>query len=254
MRLADLLEAVTLYVLYGITFVLLSILLGTSPSPLADAWLAMVDRTLFPVLDWPSAMLALTKMPAFMVPANFAYESIQWQPFLLICLLCLSNRTRACWTFMAAWSAALVVVMAIFSIMPALGAYPHFAITAADVPTVHDMVAWRQATILTKLRTGELSRINTDALEGIVSFPSFHAAGAVLLGWGFGFNRWTRIPFGLLNAGMFVSAAPIGGHYYIDLVAGVLVAILGIMFARRWGSPVAGYRNAWLPGVSAPGS
>ena len=70
-----------------------------------------------------------------------------------------------------------------------------------------------------------------EAIVGLITFPSFHAAAAVLLGWLYYGNRLLRWPFVLLNAGMALSAIVVGGHYLVDIIGGVVVAILGITVA-----------------------
>ena len=45
--------------------------------------------------------------------------------------------------------------------------------------------------------------------------------------------RWARWPFLVGNAAMFVATAPVGGHYFTDLLGGVAAAILGLLVARR---------------------
>lgn len=65
-----------------------------------------------------------------------------------------------------------------------------------------------------------------------VTFPSFHAGAAPLLGWGFWPVARLRWPLVTLNVVMAASAIPIGGHYVVDIIAGVMVAAAGIAVAR----------------------
>jgi membrane-associated phospholipid phosphatase len=73
--------------------------------------------------------------------------------------------------------------------------------------------------------------IRPDVLNGVVTFPSFHAAAAILLGWGFWALRWIRWPAVALNIAMFLAAVPIGGHYVADILAGAAAAVLAIKVA-----------------------
>ena len=69
-------------------------------------------------------------------------------------------------------------------------------------------------------------------LAGIVTFPSFHACSAVLYAWAFWPVWWMR-PIALLaNVAMLASTPVDGGHYFIDLLAGIAVAIFAIFAAR----------------------
>ena len=233
-RVALALRTWTVFWLACMTFILVNILLATGHAPFADATLAAADRLLFPGVDWTTVAFAITAKTSLLMPAaNFAYDSITWQPVLLFALYAAMGLERESNTFVFAWMVTLALVMAVFAFTPALGAYAHFGISAQDVPSVHATVAWRQPQLLTELRSGTLTVIGLHSFAGLVTFPSFHAAAAVLLASGFWVCRWTRWPFLILNTGMLMSAIPVGGHYYIDLPAGIAVAALGLGIARH---------------------
>ena len=64
------------------------------------------------------------------------------------------------------------------------------------------------------------------SLTGVVSFPSFHTTMA--LAYAYGFRRAGAIGWivGALNFVMLFSIPFFGGHYLVDMIAGVLMAIL----------------------------
>ena len=68
-------------------------------------------------------------------------------------------------------------------------------------------------------RSGAVQTIDIDHLDGVVTFPSFHAVMALLIA-----NAWRRLPGASLvvawSALVIASAVPFGGHYFIDLIAG----------------------------------
>jgi membrane-associated phospholipid phosphatase len=67
--------------------------------------------------------------------------------------------------------------------------------------------------------------------SGIVTFPSMHAAIAILCGWGLWKTRWLRWPSIAANSLMFSSAITHGGHY---VIAGGLLAIATILLLSRY--------------------
>jgi membrane-associated phospholipid phosphatase len=70
-------------------------------------------------------------------------------------------------------------------------------------------------------------------LNGVLTFPSFHAASAILYAWGAWPIRWLR-PFSLLGNGAMLLSTPIGGgHFLVDVLAGIVVATAAI-YAARW--------------------
>jgi len=72
--------------------------------------------------------------------------------------------------------------------------------------------------------------------SGIVTFPSIHAGVAVLCALAAWPSRLLRWPLTLLNALMFASAVTSGSHYFVDVIAGGLLAACSIKLAtaERW--------------------
>ncbi len=246
-RLATIAQGWGLFMAGCLGMTLLTFVLGTVDRPLLDPVLAAVDRTLIPNLDWPAAMLWLSHRQTLMVAANWVYESIGWQPVLLITLFSLAGQEHRVWTFLMAWLVTLSITCALFTMFPGVGAYAYFGLAAADVPAMRDPTPWHQATLLAELRTGTLHHIGFVDLDGIVTFPSFHAAAASILAWAAWSLRAIRWPAILLNGAMLLAAVPIGGHYLIDIVVGCGVAALGISIARRIGARSAEKREAYRP-------
>ena len=95
-----------------------------------------------------------------------------------------------------------------------------------------------------------LRHLEVLGLSGIVTFPSFHAASAVLYAWALWAVRWMR-PVALLANGAMLAATPLnGGHYFVDVIAGMAIAALAIVAARRVGQAI-GRRQGAL-GAAAP--
>ena len=84
------------------------------------------------------------------------------------------------------------------------------------------------------LRDGSLRHLELFHLAGIVSFPSFHVASAVLYMWAL----WPVRGFASLSVAMnvlMIAATPvIGAHYMIDVIGGVAVAAGSIMLVKRY--------------------
>jgi membrane-associated phospholipid phosphatase len=232
-RIATALEACALFYAICLTVCLITFIAGTSHRAFFDAPLANADRLLFPWFDWPNVMRSFSGSGLPVRIANKVYESIGWQPQFLIVTLALISAYQRIWHFLLSWITTLCIVVAIFALYPVLGAYQHFGIAAASVPAMLDPTPWNQPVLLEGLRNGTLRVISLGTLDGIINYPSFHAGAAVLLTYGFWHVRIMRWPFAALNALMLASAAPIGGHYIVDLLAGVVTAIAGI-FAATW--------------------
>ena len=85
------------------------------------------------------------------------------------------------------------------------------------------------AEIVLALRERTLNTIDFDALNGIISFPSLHAAVAILVSYTLRWNK-ALFPFVLILDGlMLISAVPCGNHYLADVLGGVGVAVFAII-------------------------
>ena len=95
----------------------------------------------------------------------------------------------------------------------------------------------------------------TDAVhvDGIISFPSFHAAMAAILAYSFrglGVVSWV---IGALNVAMCVSAVPDGFHYVTDIVSGVLLAAICLFITRERTRQVCMAPRVLLPEAGGAG-
>jgi hypothetical protein len=132
-------------------------------------------------------------------------------------MLFASQQEARAWRLLCAWGLALVVSMLVFMCLPALGSPPVFL---------------NYLDILTGARDGSLRVVGLEMLTGIITFPSFHAAAAVMLGWGFLHVRIIGPLMVVWNVFMFLSAA-IASHYLVDLIAGGIIAYAAIRAADR---------------------
>lgn len=240
----SILEAWALWLVLCLCFTLLTFVLATHPHRFIDVELARADGMLFPFFNWPKEIRVFSTMAAPLRVANWVYESIRWQPTLLLIVLSVTKRYREVWRFILTWNVALTIVVAIFAFVPGLGAYAHFGIAHRDVPGMGDPTPWHQARLLVELANGALVNLRPDDLDGIVTFPSFHAAAAVILACMFWPSRLFRWPMLVLNALMILAAIPVGGHYLVDIVAGVGTAIAAVVAVNR--APSLGAVGGWL--------
>jgi len=111
--------------------------------------------------------------------------------------------------------------------------YQQIGLDPAALSNIEPRAYLDQVRDLDPVRDGTLRHLDLFTLAGIVTFPSFHAASVVLYVWALWPVRWMR-PIALVaNAAMLASTPIDGGHYFVDLIAGVAVAGAAI-FAARW--------------------
>lgn len=199
----------------------------------ADTWLVTMDSMIAPWFDWPAMVRTVAANSELYAILNFAYISAGWQPLLLMFIVLMCGRTAQMLTFVTAGALSLAVCLAVFAWMPAQGAFAQYGITFSDVSEIQVSLGFDFLPILEGLRNGEINRITKDNLSGLVSFPSMHAsvAATLALAWA-RLGRWSA-PMVALNALMAFSAMPVGNHYLVDIIAGVVLGAASFWMAGR---------------------
>ncbi|MET0250202.1 MAG: phosphatase PAP2 family protein [Sphingobium sp.] len=230
---AAMLNGLLLMTLFSAVGAMLSYMLAARGGAFWDAQFASWDATLN--LDWRRWLALVDRHPWASVSLNIAYRTLIPQMVLLILTLGLCRRQKALRiAILAAMIAGLTIIL-LSSWMPALGAYVHYGVVSGDHPGLSPAAALVHMPNVAGLREGTMRLLSLDRLEGIITFPSYHGALAVIFCWGF-----AQAPIPAIRvAGMSVSmltliATPIdGGHYFSDVVADALVALSSIPIAAR---------------------
>ncbi len=71
-------------------------------------------------------------------------------------------------------------------------------------------------------RDGGAQVLDVSKLEGVVTFPSFHAVMGIVLAWALR-GGWIGLAAGIWCVLVGISTVPIGGHYVVDVVAGAVL-------------------------------
>jgi hypothetical protein len=173
---------------------------------------------------------------------------IGWPIFFTPVVLAAAGRYHRLQEFVFAFTVALAVTVVISALVPAIGVFHHLGLAVTDFHNIDPGAYLAQLRDLPPVREGALRRLELLGLAGLVTFPSFHAASAVLYAWAFWPVRWFR-PIALVSNGAMLAATPIvGGHYFIDILAGIAVALLAIVGARNVSRHLA--RQQMRPEVS----
>ncbi len=198
------------------------ILTGSVVLPEWDSRLAAWDLAIgFHWLDWYHFVQSV---PAFHETLRIVYDLVGGEIVLLLLALPLSGHFRK-----GRWLVLWYIVTALITIfvgllMPAKGAFVFYHLPIENhtgyVPVMAD------------LRNGTLHTINLLNSQGLVVFPSFHAALAVICAAGAWSWKYLRYPFLILNLLIILSAPSQGGHYGVDVLAGITIALTTIYFVR----------------------
>ena len=83
------------------------------------------------------------------------------------------------------------------------------------------------------LHDGTVRVIGDRHVEGVIQFPSFHMALAILLTY---VTRGMPVLFLLfleINTLLFISTPAVGGHHFADLWGGIVLALMTIFVVRK---------------------
>lgn len=189
--------------------------------PLIDANLAGIDRALG--FDWPACFAWVLRHPMALRIFGTVYLSFLPQSFL-VGIVAWFQPDRAS-IVLAANALTLTCCFVVFALWPAGGAFEYYHPGGIVSGYVEQFMATR-AGLVTSLSFGHM--------QGIIQFPSYHAAGAVLLGYAFaGLPVWIAIPAFVIEFTLAASAVLVGGHHLVDVLAGVAVAAASLALARQ---------------------
>lgn len=231
MRLAMVIDAHIVVSLTAFLSPFLICLVAMSGAPLRDAALINLDAWLG--FSWLEAARWFQSQPTLSRALSFAYLGILFQTSLLTLTLALYRPEHAR-PLTSSLAVSLALTTIIFPFAPAIGGYAHYGLESKDFPEVLASTGWTYPPVLVNAREGLIRVLDSTVLEGLIAFPSFHAVTAVIYAY-----YWWQIPYlryaGLVvNGLMLVSTIPIGSHYLMDVVGGVVVAVTSIWAAARY--------------------
>lgn len=210
---------------------LLSYMLAARGGEYWDARLYAWDQALG--LDWEAYIRMVNDHPLVGTALRVSYQNLIPQTVLVIVGLGFANRLVDLRTVTVAAILAGMVTICMSGFTPALDNFVYLGLNPADFSNLAPSAALVHVDHVEGLRAGTLRHVDLDQMEGIITFPSYHAALAVVYLWGFSkipILRWPGVAMALLT----ILATPIdGGHYFVDVLAGILIALASIACARK---------------------
>jgi membrane-associated phospholipid phosphatase len=193
--------------------------------PLIDKYLSDIDVALG--FDW-TGFIALVNRPYVADVLQFAYFSYTWQFILIMLLLC--GRAEQLLELAAALGVAAGLTVIVFSIAPAMGPAAFYHATPDQFSAFAAAYPFNPIRHLQALRSGQPFVLTKGV--GLVSFPSFHTAMALLLTYAVRSMRMVLIPAAVLNGLLVLGALCVGGHYLIDIVVGAVIALASVLLVN----------------------
>jgi membrane-associated phospholipid phosphatase len=194
--------------------------------PLIDPWLSAIDAAMginvHAWAEWTRAHRGLARV------LLLAYKSLVPQLFLPILVLGFWYRDRlALWEYTWLFHVCSAITVVIFAIWPAASPflYRHY------VPVFNQFRFMEQ---FRGIYSGASTVVHWDAADGLVAFPSFHVAGAMIVTWAlrrYAVWRAVLIP---LNVTLAASTLLSGMHYATDLLGSLALCAFAVWSWRVW--------------------
>jgi membrane-associated phospholipid phosphatase len=214
---ADPVEQIALLYSTGLFLAFCSAIAASTAAPMADAALRSADMFLFRV-DRVRFIAEMNLGRDAIRFWAFVYNSLSVTPALALALLVVTGKNERAWVMLTAMLLAAFISVIFIAILPAYG----------TPPFPYEFVA-----VFDGLREGRLRILDGSVVTGMSTFPSMHAAHATILAVAFSWMGRFAIPLVVLNILMIGSALMVGGHYMVDLVAGIVVGAGAIQASLR---------------------
>jgi membrane-associated phospholipid phosphatase len=157
--------------------------------------------------------------------------SATFQSVVIPIILAALGRFRALQVSTISLLVTLIVTYTVAALLPALGTYEFYGIDPSHHPNITVRVASLHVPEIMGVRDGTIINISRLAPTGLVTFPSFHAASAVLLAWAAWHIPYLRFPGLILNVLMLAATPLHGSHFLTDVLAGMVLAAISIATA-----------------------
>lgn len=220
--------------LFSAAGAVLSYLLAREGGALWDARFEAWDKALG--FDWLAYARLVDSHAWIALPFRLAYASLIPQIIVIVLALGFAQRLRELRSVILAAMLCGTVTILLSPLFPAVSNFVHLGLGPADFRNVNPWAGYTHLADYEALRNSTLATMDLPKMQGIITFPSYHAGLATVTLWGFlqsevRILRWSGAAVALTT----IAATPVdGGHYLVDVIAGVAIALASIFAAKRF--------------------
>ena len=218
------LMAVMQVLVFTACFTLLMYSVATFSMPFVDGPIAECDRLLN--VHVPDIVLWANNHSIISNVLLITYHTMLPQTLILVIALGFIGDQKQLESFVLRFMTALLITVSIFAIAPAKGPFAHYGMK--NSPSQE-----RYLEHLTTLRNGDRTEIVLSETEGLVTFPSFHTAWAILLMMAVWHRKRVFVPVCILNLAVIAGTLTTGWHYFTDVLGGVVIAFAVMAITRK---------------------
>ncbi|TWD54421.1 PAP2 superfamily protein [Agrobacterium vitis] len=222
LRISSIAECFLFGVLLGLPILFSTYAAMKLDRPLADAWLHQIDQAMG--LDWWGFIRMVDHHPLLAWSLGIAYQSFGFQLMGIAMVLCAVGQKDRGYTMILCFGVIGYCASLIAIWFPAQSAYVTYQLANHPPLHINTSLGYGFLEQFHAVRSQSTFMLETSKAAGILTFPSVHAACAVLYSWGAWSIKPARYPILGLNMMMAVSAMSHGSHYFIDIPAGFMLA------------------------------
>jgi len=216
-QVSDLAYYLAMWLSFAVALDIYSYLVATIGLPLWDLRFARADIALG--FNWIAGFDLITSHRTILHLLVLDYSSIFIQVLASIAYFAAIRRSDRNRELLWLGMLSAFITASLSGLFPALGPY-----------TKGGMPAW--SAVLLTLRDGSLTTFVISKMTGIVAFPSFHTALAIVVVYVHRPPLRSFVPMAAVNA-LMLPAIPFSGHHYlVDMIAGSAVAAISILIVR----------------------
>ncbi len=226
-RLADLGHQIALWLAFSAVGIVFTYDAASLRLPLKDAEFAAIDAAMG--FSWPHWSRLIESLRLVADAFTIAYFVLLPEIFLTVIYFAHIGRNDRNDEFLWTTMVSLIICTILSGFFPAVGPCAYFF---GDKP--------RFIQHLLSVRAGDVKTFSLGHMEGIITWPSFHAVLAVLTPYVHRPPMRTFVPVAAVNVLMLISIPINGCHYLFDLLAGLALAFASIAIVR------GAIRMGWL--------
>lgn len=230
-RLAATLIGAGAFILFSLVGALFNYLLLPVKFPLIDEQLLVLDAAMG--YSWQSMVEWAAEHPTLSLVLRYVYFSSLPQLIITVLVLGFTGRLQSLWEFLTVGIFGVMLCMVIWFFFPSLGPTTLMTISRDVVANASLGVTPAYGAELLRLAEFGETFLTPTKVLGLIAFPSFHtvmALMAVTYLWQVPYLRWVALA---INIMMIPAILIHGGHYAVDLAAGLVVFIVTYQWVKR---------------------
>lgn len=199
--------------------------------PSIDSVLVTIDSALG--FHWPDSMVFFADYPTVNSVLKYAYISTLPQLACLLIILGLSGKIHELHVLLAVVSITATLAVFIWYFFPSHGANSIFTIPSEIENAINPVLKMEYGRELIRLAAEGPGLLSPQNTKGLIAFPSYHSTLAFIAIYSARNVRWLFPGFLVLNLLILPATVIQGGHHLIDVIAGLVLFLVGVWMAKK---------------------